>query len=1338
MNTNGIFFNQSFDKKRLKALIEWVLKTFGEKEALRVVEEFKTTGFNNATSAGISLGLHELTTPPEKASLVSKAQVRMNLTHQDFNGARITATERSQRIVDTWHRVSETLRKQVVEYFSTYDQLNPIYIMALSGARGNFSQVRQLVGMRGLMADPQGQIISFPIRSNLREGLTLTEYFISCSGARKGLVDTALRTADTGYLTRRLVDVSHHVVVKRVACGTHRGIVLQGLHSKNKVLLSLKDRLVGRVLAEQIEVDQIGKNRLLSIESKTGEASVSQKIRALGDPFDSFGQPSKKTKAITFEKILAKRDQEISPDLAFSISLVRQEVLIRSPLTCAFNHELCQLCYGWSLSHGSLVPLGEAVGVIAAQSIGEPGTQLTMRTFHTGGVFSGDLLQEIRAPHSGKLSFSQAFQGLLIRTTHGEIAFLAKTPGEMVVTATATSQSAHHATRESTPTKTQQSFLPFQTLTMLFVRQGEQVEKNQLLAEVSDLGEEGNQPVQSQQTIFAEISGRVLEVQGGSIKNQSRNNDENEETQIVNHIQAEKSGKLGIFQILSTRTGTTFNPCFANKLQSGLRGNYGQSLKETTKHSYVRGKVKRFGNINPQSLSFYTNPAKNPPADITPGTGLQLRPGHCLLAQAALRKHLLPPLRIFPFYKKKAYAGTRKQLVQCKSLLSNLNNKQHTKSQDSKHINWTQIMAQGYNMFSLNQPLQTKSSVSTGVLSIPLTLLQRKVLSYQASKKVYSKILQKLTPVNAQVVQNTRNSIYDASNKSSRHKEVLLDPLSLHSPSYNKNLKTVDIPFPNCLYLNTIAEEGDLVDEDYKDYAPFDNTKNWQFLSFGVSTGPAITRSDALRPINVASDPRQPKRFATRRGNASVGGRNESPGLPLLCGAVVETPFLRRRHQTLGGMKTQPILWNNLTRLTTFYRCAQVLRVLPQTRRAGKSALTPQLSGEIFKEPFVDIFLTDLEQIAFSLKAPPTNQNSFNSSSLSLHWRKLQAKGENAQSSKEYTSKKEASLRANQGKSILSEKAQIELHVKIGDYVYSGDTIGESCVDGWRGPLVVSASGRIIRISGSQIVLQRTQPVLYYSQAHVHVRRGQWIKKNTPILTLTNQTLVTGDIVQGIPRIEQLFEAPHSPPTATKERAVTEVSPSKGKSHLHETLHSQVREIFRQNWREIALPAAVRRSLEQIQQILVESIQKVYLSQGVLIADKHIEIVVRQMTSKVEVLDGGDTGLLLEELLPIQNVENANLVTPGRKALYAPAVVGLTRSALESDSFISAASFQETTRVLSRDAAIGKSDFLRGLKEKVVIGDLISAGTGLDAYFVYTLLSPRPSLSSMQIEMAER
>ena len=296
----------------------------------------------------------------------------------------------------------------------------------------------------------------------------------------------------------------------------------------------------------------------------------------------------------------------------------------------------------------------------------------------------------------------------------------------------------------------------------------------------------------------------------------------------------------------------------------------------------------------------------------------------------------------------------------------------------------------------------------------------------------------------------------------------------------------------------------------------------------------------------------------------------------------------------------------------------------------------------------------------------------------------------------------------------------ITLNVKIGDYVHCGDKIGEFFETPLRSfggnrngvPVIIGDSGRVITLTKTQLTLQKTQPVLFYSEATSHVRENEWVQRGSPILTLTHQTLVTGDIVQGIPRIEQLFEA-----VTSSSSALPDDDP------LYETLHSQAREIFRRNWSLVPLPTAVRQALEEIQQIIVESIQKVYLSQGVLIADKHIEIIVKQMTSKGQIIDNGNTGFIINEVLPLQKIENANLTTSGKKAVYAPAVVGLTRAALNSDSFISAASFQETTRVLTRDAVAGKSDFLRGLKEKVVIGDLISAGTGLDLFFLYTLLA---------------
>lgn len=814
MNTSRIFFNQPFDKKRLKALIEWILKRFGEKEALRVVEELKRIGFQNATQAGLSLGLHELTTPPEKRSLVSKAQIVMNSTDQDFNGARVTATERSQRIVDTWHRVSETLREQVVDHFSSSDQLNPIYIMALSGARGNFSQVRQLVGMRGLMADPQGQIINFPIRSNLREGLTLTEYFISCSGARKGLVDTALRTADTGYLTRRLVDVSHHIVVKRVSCNSYRGVTISGLQSKNKTLFPLRDRLVGRVLAEQISRDQTATSShtketarqvALLHPTRTPALLSKQKFdqRTLASTLPSGG----------FRDIIARRDQEISPDLAAQICLVRRQVVIRSPLTCALKNQVCQLCYGWSLSHGNLVPLGEAVGVIAAQSIGEPGTQLTMRTFHTGGVFSGDLLQEIRAPHSGKIRFSQAFQGLLIRTAHGRVAFLTKTPGEIVLTrewtnTTREERSTHERANQANRTQIQESVLPIQSRSMLFVRQGEQVEKDQLLAEISDLGKEGNQPVQSQQTIFAELYGRVIDLQGGNLEKDELDRQVNQENKKRNQIEPGRSGGLGLFEILATRIGATMNPYPPAQHISSSKPSQMWPLQRTAHQGCTPFQE------DISLVESYSN-TRNRHSDLTDRTtklGARNRAGHCLFLNRTLTRqgdnasfasyhrqnqYQSPPsIRQSEGHGSAPWAGTKTRVMPCQLLANRLD-------RDVSRLD----------LFVLKE-----STLQKNTSLLPLTCLHPKLAVSQAS--CTNAQVGSTCTIGSTVQSLDKNRSFPTTRPNGASPETVF-PTLLSKRVFDLPRHLVDLRRlrPSCL--NTIAEEGDLVDENYKDYAHF-------------------------------------------------------------------------------------------------------------------------------------------------------------------------------------------------------------------------------------------------------------------------------------------------------------------------------------------------------------------------------------------------------------------------------------------------------------------------------------------------------------------------------------
>jgi len=298
---------------------------------------------------------------------------------------------------------------------------------------------------------------------------------------------------------------------------------------------------------------------------------------------------------------------------------------------------------------------------------------------------------------------------------------------------------------------------------------------------------------------------------------------------------------------------------------------------------------------------------------------------------------------------------------------------------------------------------------------------------------------------------------------------------------------------------------------------------------------------------------------------------------------------------------------------------------------------------------------------------------------------------------------KQASIKKNNV--IVSEADQISFSTQkirpklsLGQFLNTGEEVIKN--------YAITVPGQVIAIEKEKITLRRAQALLFYAQGIIHVNHGEWVDKNAPILTLTYQKLVTGDIVQGIPKIEEFFEAP-----TTREG-----------DQISNSLQANLRKTFQRLKPLFPMSQAVNKSLEDIQQVLVEGILKVYLSQGVRIADKHLEVVIRQMTSKGHILDVGNTGLFQGEDVNLDRIERINLATYGQKANYEPAVLGITQASLDSDSFISSASFQETTRVLSRDTIIGKTDFLRGLKERVVLGDLIQAGTGLDDNINYGLL----------------
>src|SRR6185369_2439637 len=363
------FFNKACGKKQLSDVIFRTYQSSGHQATVDSLDRLKDLGFYWAMKAGVSIGITDMIIPKEKQVELDNAYKQLAVVEKQYRNGIITDGERYNKVIDIWTHAGEEIANvmfRTLEHNEGRKELNPVYLMVDSGARGNRQQVKQLAGMRRLMAKPSGEIIERPITSNFREGLSVLEYFISTHGARKGLADTALKTADSGYLTRKLVDAAQDVIINLEDCGTVNGIVVRSIYEGDEEVVDLGQRIIGRVSCETI-----------------------------ADPVDK-------------KKKVVKANQLIDEKIAAELQRIGVESLkIRSVLTCECGRGVCAMCYGRNLATGQFVKLGEAVGIIAAQSIGEPGTQLTMRTFHIGGTASQTFKQPIiKAKNDGHLQFN--------------------------------------------------------------------------------------------------------------------------------------------------------------------------------------------------------------------------------------------------------------------------------------------------------------------------------------------------------------------------------------------------------------------------------------------------------------------------------------------------------------------------------------------------------------------------------------------------------------------------------------------------------------------------------------------------------------------------------------------------------------------------------------------------------------------------------------------------------------------------------------------------------------------------------------------------------------------
>ncbi len=1162
------FFNRVIDKSELKKLITWAFRNYGIARASNMADKLKDLGFYYATKAGISLSLEDLRIPPSKQNLLSLTFESIKYTDQRCKRGEITAVERFQKVIDTWNYSSDNLKKEVINYFKTSDPLNSIYMMAFSGARANISQVKQLVGMRGLMADPQGQIIDLPIFHNFREGLNITDYFISSYGARKGLVDTALRTADSGYLTRRLVDVAQDLIIREYDCKTNRGILLEEMVDNRKNLISMSQALLGRVLAQDI---------------------------------------------IDFQNnaVIAKANQCINvPLLDKIIQLNLNNVLVRSPLTCSSSRSVCQMCYGWNLAHSKLVDLGEAIGIIAAQSIGEPGTQLTMRTFHTGGVFTGELSQHITSNLDGVVDYSDSIILTDTRNRYGDNVQLVHL--DFTIDIIDINNQKHSF------------FVPKNSL--LLVKKKQQVIRGDILAEYplnkKLLIEKG------QKTVVADFSGSVHFDQTNLYKDNDK-----------------KTVKKSV--IVWVLSGEVYNLPSFSKLMINQDD---VIIKDQL--------LARIDLINSREGKVYILNDKKVASRVLLVTSSKLYTNLKVFIEF-INDYKRYILEVDDAYKFVLKCEPNKKIVHQQVIGDLVSNSYKTKTGGIiKYLDISISQSSEQDFYNIHG--------SGYILWIPEE-------THIVNKDISLLLVNNLSFIDAgtEIIQNifaNNTGFLEIIEKDGIIREIIIKPGKLIE--FNINNKTLDkfrgFLRPGEYLLNQVTT---------------DKLVYWEYLR--------IIDKDfiLLRPVIIYSLPIKnlvlkfaDNSFATdiinlrlvRRTYFRDGERVKSiNGINLILTHLVVDIKENINNPKCYMQFHSNIITNNKSFLLLKFITADFLTIKESYFNNNSSLYTK-----------TKILVSDGQYVKSNSIISQTNI--FSSIGGIIAW---------IEATKNATRRILIVGDSNIKNIPIEAKQRQDIQINVGDYIYSGDKVLSNTV--------ADFSGKAISISDSQISVRVGQPYLVSSGSLLHVSNFSLIQRGENIATLIFEKFKTGDIVQGLPRIEEILEA--------RKKTGTLFNP-------HVILENQFRSYLNQG---ISLYNASRLSILEIQLFLVKEVQLVYQSQGVYIADKHIEVIVKQMTSKVKIEAGGDTPYLPGELVELQTVEliNSSFKSKNKKsASYYPILLGITKSSLNTESFISAASFQETTKVLTEAAINGKLDQLRGLKENVIIGRLIPAGTGFNTY----------------------
>nr|YP_009646921.1 DNA-directed RNA polymerase beta'' chain [Cephalotus follicularis]QCX31998.1 DNA-directed RNA polymerase beta'' chain [Cephalotus follicularis]UZT28300.1 RNA polymerase beta'' subunit [Cephalotus follicularis] len=1314
---NLIFHNKVIDGTAIKRLISRLIDHFGMAYTSHILDQVKTLGFQQATATSISLGIDDLLTIPSKGWLVQDAEQQSFLFEKHHHYGNVHAVEKLRQSIEIWYATSEYLRQEMNPNFRMTQPFNPVHIMSFSGARGNASQVHQLVGMRGLMSDPQGQMIDLPIQSNLREGLSLTEYIISCYGARKGVVDTAVRTSDAGYLTRRLVEVVQHVVVRRTDCGTTQGISVSGMMPERLFIQTL----IGRVLADDI---------------------------------------------YTGSRCIAIRNQDIGIGLVNRFITFRAKpISIRTPFTCRNTSWICRLCYGRSPTHGDLVELGEAVGIIAGQSIGEPGTQLTLRTFHTGGVFTGGTAEHVRAPSNGKIQFNEDLVHPT-RTRHGHPAFLCYI--DLYVTIEG-EDILHNVT---IPPKS-----------FLLVQNDQYVESEQVIAEIRTGTYTFNFKERVRKHIYSDSEGEMhwstnvyhapefkysnvhllpqtshlwilaggsckfgvvpfslqkdqdqmnvhsLSVERRYIFSLSVNNDQVRHKFLSSDLSGKKESRIPHYSELNRIKCTDYSnliypailqensDLLAKRRKNKLIIPF-QSIQEREKELMARSgisiEIPISGIFRRNSiLAYFDAPQyRRKSSGITKYGTIGM---HSIVKKEDLIEY--PGVKEFkPKYQMKIdqffFIPEEVYILPESSPIRVRNNSiigvdtkiaLNTKSQVGGLVRVERKKQIELKIFSgdIHFPGETdKISRHSGILIPPGTIKKNSKEPTKLKNWIY---VQRITPTKKKYFVLIRPAIIyeiaDGINLATLFPQDLLqerDNLQLRVVNYIlygngkpiRGISDTSIQLVRtCLVLNW--------DQDKKSFSLDIEEAPASFVE--VSTKSLIR--DFLRIDLVKSHISYIRKRNNRPGSGFISDNgSDHTNINPFCSKTRIQQSLRQNHGTISTLLNRNREYQSLIILSS----SNCFRIGPFNRVKYHSVIKESIQ----RDPRIPI----RNSLGPWGTAAPQIRNFYSFSHLIAHNRISVTKYLQLDNFKhtfqvlKYYLMDENGIISNLDpyNNIVLNPFNFNFYFLYHNYCEETSTIislgqffCENICIAKKGPHL--KSGQVIIVQVDSVVIRSAKPYLATPGATVHGHYGEILYEGDTLVTFLYEKSRSGDITQGLPKVEQVLEV----------RSIDSISMN---------LEKRVG-----GWNEcitriLGIPwgflIGAELTIVQSRIALVNKIQRVYRSQGVQIHNRHIEIIVRQITSKVLVSEDGMSNVFSPgELIGLLRAERTGRALE-EAICYRAILLGITRASLNTQSFISEASFQETARVLAKAALRGRIDWLKGLKENVVLGGMIPVGTG--------------------------